>query len=317
MDFRDRRGLRQCAANALENANYNPKKLMLIYSGISLAVSLIVLCINYLLDHLIANTGGLGGIGQRSLLSTLRMCLELALFVVQPVWQFGILAVTLRLVRGSKVSPPTLVVGFYNFWPVLRLTLLTGLIIFGLAFAASYLGVIIFLFTPFSSALMDAMNNAPEVTEELINTIAGQSVVSLLVCVLLVAAVVMVPFLYKLRLCRYLLLDSQENRALQAIRISKGLMKGKRLTLFKLDLSFWWYYLLTGLTSAVCFGGELLASVGITLPIPGYLSPILFTAVSYALQLLVIYWKGVEVETTYAAFYQAVIQPPLVHVDEA
>ena len=57
--------------------------------------------------------------------------------------------------------------------------------------------------------------------------------------------------------------------------------------------------------------------MGITLPIPGYLSPILFTAVSYALQLLVIYWKGVEVETTYAAFYQAVIQPPLVHVDEA
>lgn len=317
MDFRDRRGLRQCAASALENANYNPKKLMLIYAGISLAASLIVMCISYLLDGLIANTSGLGGIGQRSLLSTLQLCLELALYVVLPVWQFGILAVTLRLVRGSTVSPPTLLIGFYNFWPILRLTLLQGLMIFGLTFAATYLGSILFLFTPLSTPLIDAMNNAPEITEELITAIAGQFIIPMLGCMLLVAGIVLIPFLYKLRLSYYLLLDSQENRALQAIRISKGLMRGKRLTLFKLDLSFWWYHLLIGLTSTVCFGYELLASMGVTLPMPGYLAAILFAAVGYALQLWVIYWKGVEVQTTYAAFYQAVIQPPLVHVDEA
>ena len=317
MDFRDRRSLRQCAQNALAGANYDPKKLMLIYAGVSLAATLIFMCIHYLLDNMIAKTGGLGGIGQRSLLSTLQMCLQLALQVVLPVWQFGLIAVTLRLVRGQNVTPPTLLVGFYNFWPVIRLVLLQGLLVFGIAMAASYLGTMVFLFTPWASGIMEAMSSAQELTEELMTAVMMESMLPLSVCTLLAIVALVVPYLYKLRLAFYLLLDSQEHRALQAIRISRGLMRGKRMALFKLDISFWWSYLLDGLALGVCFGDVVLTAVGVTLPIPFTVSAILFTVLGCALQLGLYYWKGMEVQTTYAAFYQAVIQPPLVPNHEA
>ena len=83
-------------ANArLENAG-NPKRLALIHTAIALGASFLLTLINYLLSLGIADTGGLDGVGTRTLLSTAQAMLELAVMLALPFWQLGIFYAALR-----------------------------------------------------------------------------------------------------------------------------------------------------------------------------------------------------------------------------
>ena len=80
---------------------------------------------------------------------------------------------------------------------------------------------------------------------------------------------------------------------------------GRRLDIFKLDLSFWWFYVLDGLTLALCYGDLILGLMGISLPISADVSYFLFYVLYLAAQLGLYVFARNRVECTYAAGYDA------------
>ena len=75
MDPHDRRALKSAARESLAAAPYDPRKLILLHTGVTIAVSLIGTILNFVLSKQIENTGGLGGMGLRSMLSTVQSVL--------------------------------------------------------------------------------------------------------------------------------------------------------------------------------------------------------------------------------------------------
>lgn len=67
----------------------------------------------------------------------------------------------------------------------------------------------------------------------------------------LAALVVSVAISYRYRMTSYFLIDRPDFTALEAIRASKATMRGWKMELFTLDLSFFGWYLLTGITLGV------------------------------------------------------------------
>ena len=93
---------------------------------------------------------------------------------------------------------------------------------------------------------------------------------------------------------------------MMALRESKKMMRGNRLALLKIDLSLWWYYGLSLLSMAVCYGGEFLALFGIVLPMPEMASFFLFYILSLGILLVSNLLFRNKVGVVYALFFDAV-----------
>ena len=66
----DPRSLKAEADAALQAAAYDPQKLILIHTGVIMALSLVLTALDYLLEQQIGTTGGLSGMGTRSIRDT-------------------------------------------------------------------------------------------------------------------------------------------------------------------------------------------------------------------------------------------------------
>lgn len=313
------------ATNRLESGK-DPRKVVLVYSAVVAVSSLVVNLLQFFLDNQISQTGGLQNIGTRSFLSTLNSVFPLVQTVVIACLTLGYTAAMLRIARRQFVSEKTMKAGFERFWVLLRTRLLQALIYFGLAFALCYLAFGIYMVTPLSSGLMDVAQSIMDMgilsSEALINALENDPALlyaaydalmpaMVIYCVLLLAAVWFVSYRY--RLTDYLLIDQPQLGAFGALRTSRQKMKGNIGSLFKLDLSFWWYYLLRGLISTVLlYGNVLLAMFGIQVPLSPtalfFATVIVYLAADFALN----YFLMNRVETTYALFYDTLNpqQPP-------
>ena len=126
MNISDRRGLKAEARDALAAASYDPKKLILIHSGASIALGLVLALVNYLLSLGIDGTGGLSGVGMRSILETAQSVLMIGQLTVAVFWQIGYIFAAMKIGKGETVGVRDLLQGFRNFGPVLRLRLFTA-----------------------------------------------------------------------------------------------------------------------------------------------------------------------------------------------
>ena len=113
--------------------------------------------------------------------------------------------------------------------------------------------------------------------------------------------VLLIPWLYKLRLAPFHILDG-ENSALRAMAQSQYEMHGNRFEMFKLDLCWWWYYGLLALASVPMYiyiyhgGGDVMYWV--------------LTLTSYGLQVLVQWQLMPRVQTSYALAYDQLKKEP-------
>lgn len=304
MDIRDRRGLRQAAKAALERASYDPKKLILIHTAASVALSLILSVVAHLLQMGIDGTGGLGGIGTRAILETIHSALTLAQAVAILFWQIGFTCAALAISRGQQATPITLTEGFRRFGPVLRLRLITGMLYFSVLFVGIYLASTIFTFTPWAQPLTEAIQVG---TEDALMAAMDEVMLPMSIVSIVVIAALLIPYHYRLRLIDYALLDDPRGSAMMAIRRSRMLMHKNRIALFRLDLSFWWFYALQFLTALVGYGDLILPAFGITLPWSATVSYYIFLLLCYGMQLLLYRWRGCDVEVAYAMAYQALL----------
>ena len=108
MNIRDRRAIHRSAANSLAQAQGEPKKILLIYLAIVTVLSLTGSVVSVLLSDRIANTGGLGNMGLRSVLSTAKTVLPLIQSLVLLGLEVGYCDVGLRISRGESL--PVLII---------------------------------------------------------------------------------------------------------------------------------------------------------------------------------------------------------------
>ena len=304
MDIRNRQGLKLEAKAALEAAQCDPKKLILVHTGASVTLALILALVDYLLEQQIGGTGGLSGVGTRAMLETAQTVLMLGQLVAVLFWQIGYTYVSLRLSRRQSVDYGSLLEGFRRFGVVLRLRLITGVLYCGIGFACVYVASLIFSFTPLAQTVMQAFEVG---TEEAMLAAMDQMMLPMMGILLATMLVLLVPYYYRLRQADLSLMDDPGAGALVALRKSRALMRGNRLQLLKLDLSFWWFYALELVTMLVAYGDILLPMFGVALPWSDTVSFYVFLVLCYLCQLCLYWWRGNEVQVTYARFYQALL----------
>ncbi len=290
---------------SLENAP-NHRRLVLISAGVTALAGLLASALNLLLEQGIGTTGGLGGLGLRSALTTVQSLISILMTVLLPFWAFGYTAVTLKLADGHPVADQDLLHGFRIFRPVLRLILLQELLYMLLALVCMHVGNTLLSFTPLASDVYDLM--LPVLLEggdiaSLDPDALSQAMIPMFIGCLVLFAAVAIPVSYRMRMAQFILLDQPQAGARRAIAESFYITKGNVLALVRLDLHFWWFYLLEAVLAVICYGDVLLPLVGIE--INGTVAFFLFYVISLALQ-LALYWQVKNrVSVTYAHAYRA------------
>lgn len=302
------RELKQDADRALALAP-EAKRLILIFSGAAAAVSLLASFVTFLLDSGIAGTGGLSGMGLRSILTSMQTMLSLGVLLAMPFWTMGYVAAVLKLGRRENAETKLLFSGFRRFGPVLRMLLLEVAVCFLLGVLCVNVGTTVLSFTPLIKPYMElamtldqSMLLQPDEATMLAMMDALQPVI--IACsVLYLGALAVLS--YFLRMARYILMDEPKVGAVRAMLGSVAMMKGNCRKLFRLDLSWWWYYALDLLVGAVCLGDLWLPRLGITFPFSEDVAYFIFYILGLGLQLALHVSCSNRVEVSYSLAYDS------------
>ena len=297
--------LKKKASNRLQSGN-DPKKVVLVYAGIVALSSLVVTVVQDLLDGQISQTGGIQNIGTRSMLTTADTVLTIAQLLLVMCLTLGYTGSMLRIARGQYASPNSLKAGGERIWVLLRTRLLQMLIMTAAAFALCFLVVNVCLLTPLSNRVIAVMGTVS--AEELLsNGLALMALYSAMLPIMLIYLVALVPLLWYFsctyRMVDYLLIDRPQLGAFGVLRESRRMMQGNMKMMLRVDLSFWWYYLLQALVSVLVYLNMVLAPFAIGLP-PEVLywgTVVLYLAADFALR----YFFSNKVAVTYALFYDS------------
>ena len=297
--------LKKKASNRLQSGN-DPKKVVLVYAGIVALSSLVVTVVQDLLDSQISQTGGIQNIGTRSMLTTADTVLTIVQLLLVMCLTLGYTGSMLRIARGQYASPNSLKAGGERIWVLLRTRLLQMLIMTAATFALCFLVVNVCLLTPLSNRVIAVMGTVS--AEELLsNGLALIALYSAMLPIILIYLVALVPLLWYFsctyRMVDYLLIDRPQLGAFGVMRESRRMMQDNMKMMFRVDLSFWWYYLLQALVSVLIYLNMVLALFAIGLP-PAVLywgTVVLYLAADFALR----YFFSNKVAVTYALFYDS------------
>lgn len=308
--------LRGQADRLLEKAG-DHKKLVLIHTVIALGGSVLITALNYLFSLQIAQTGGLSGLGLRSLLATVQSVLELVVMVALPFWEIGLLYTALKWRKGENAGMESLLQGFRRFGAVFAFRLLYGVVFLALGLVLIYVCSFLFAMTPFAKPLMEILEPVwtvtatPEQMEALLTPELIAAATKAMIPMLILFAVVFLPvaavLFYRLRFARFAVMEGE--RAGRSLRESLRMTRKRTGQLLKLDLHFWWFYLLQALCLAVSYGDSILAFFGIKLPVSPDGSFFFFYVLGAALQALLLWQYQSRVLTTYCLAYDALRDP--------
>lgn len=299
-------------------ASYSPKKLTFLHTGAVAVAGLVVALLSYLLNIGIGDTGGLGGIGPRAALETAQAMLQLLSTVLTPFWTMGFIAAALGYADRGSPTPRTLLSGFSCWGPVLRLLLLQVGIYFAASLLMVQLGSMLYAMSPSINrlyGLLEQLDPAGSMdTESLLLALeqlqAGEMtriLLGMLPYFLIPVGAVALYLSYRMRFASYLLMSLPQMGALLAITQSFRLTKGKCLSLLKLDLRFWWFYLMEVLVGVLCYGDLVLAAFGVDWGNIGWLASLLFYILALLVQIGLYVWKKPEVYTSYALFFKSLL----------
>ena len=299
-------------ANARLEQAANPKGLALIHTAIALGVSFLLTLITYLLSLEIADTGGLGGLGARSVLSTAQATLELVVMLALPFWQLGIFYAALRWEKGENAEFTHLLQGFRRLGAAFGLLVLRCILFISLGVIVVNISTFLFMMTPFAEPVMEVFEPLMEqavtpeqlwelLTPELMASATRASIPFFIMAGVLFL-VVAIPVFYRTRFANFALMEGQT--AGRAMIQSFIITKGSCLQVLKLDLSFWWFYVLQMLSVAICNADLLLAYLGVSLPVSGVAATVLFYALGSICQILLLWQFEAKRVTVYARAFR-------------
>ena len=264
MNIRHPKTVKSVARELLSRAG-QLRQILLVYCGILLASCLVTTGLGQGLGSLMSRSGGLGNLGTRSLLSTLQTLLPMAHTLVLLVLDLGLLAAMLRISRGQFTSPQTLRTGLVRFFPLLRLLLLQIPIYLALGLAMVYASMMVFFMTPLSNGvieLLTPMVNSGADPQQLVTMLTTddaalmaflKAVAPMYGILLVLMAAVMIPVSYRLGVAQLVLVEDPRAGAFRALSESFRMTRRNCMAFFKLDLSFWWYYLASMLVNVLPF----------------------------------------------------------------
>ena len=313
MNIRQPKTVRSVARELLSRAG-QLRQILLIYCGLLLASCLVTTGLNVDLDSMMSRSGGLGNLGTRSMLSTLQALLPLANTLVMLVLDLGLLAAMLRISRGQFTSPQTLRTGLARFFPMLRLILLQIPIYLALGIAAMYAAMMLFFVTPLSNAAMELLTpivTAGASSQQMMDSLLAdeaalmsffRAIAPMYGIVLALFLGLMIPVSYRLGMAKLVILDDPRAGAFRAVSESLKMTRRNCMAFFKLDLSFWWYYLLTLLVSVLSMAESFL-------PLSEAMGWLLYGA-ALLLQTLIYYFLRPRLEVSRCLIYNAIRPKP-------
>lgn len=302
------RGLRVSAANSLDRAE-KPGRIILIHTAAMLLLSLLLAVADHLLNQQISTTGGLGGMGTRSILTTVQSMLRLSQAILLPFWQAGYTYYILKVSHGQPAGVSDLYEGFRRFSPILRLKMFMIILVIPLAIVSTYASGILFAMTPWAAPMMQEM--AVLITEAaddqtMINTLTPLVLDNIVPIGILFGLCFLVGaffLFFRFRFAELWLMDHPQGGALAALINSHKLMKGNWKAMLRVDLSFWWFYLLELFITALALGDAVLDMMGIEMTTDAFGSYLIFFGLYLCGQLALYWWKRNHVSATYAHAY--------------
>lgn len=312
--------LRADANAAVAGFGKTAVKLIAVHAGITVGANLILSILSYVLDMGIAQTGGLSDIGTLALLETVQQFLQTVVNIALPFWQMGYVFAALQMARGHSADSVNLLTGFRHIGPVLRTHILRWVIYFALIMLGAQIACYIFMLTPAARNLMAVMEEILASMESsetldyaalLNNEAYMQAMIPAIPYMLIGALLPLIPFLYRMRMMDFVLMEEPRKGAFYAFGKSMRLTRKKCWALFKLDLHFWWYYLLQVLTVALLYGDVLLPMVGVELDMNADLAVFLFYGLALVCEFCLYVWKKNQVTATYALLYDQLCQPEI------
>ena len=284
----------------------NTQSLVLLHTGVTVGAAFVIMLLQYLLAEGIGNTGGLSGMGMRSVLETAQLVLQWANTLLLPFWSLGFLYVALLWAREAQTDKRDLLAGFRRVGPYLGLMLNRAILTILVLVVSINISSVIYMMTPAADRILELAENFGD-TDQMYDYLYSldmeqimvllRSMIPMMVIGCVLASVLLIPLLYRFRMAEYVILDQKGIRGIGAMILSAALLRRRRWQLFKLDLCFWWYYGLKILCAVLMDFGPLL-------PIEGDFAYI----VTYALYLVALF--GIEVcfrprvETAYACAYE-------------
>lgn len=284
----------------------SPRKLTLLYVGVTAAASLLTVLLELLTTALMADAGGLDGLSKRAFLSTVSAFFTFAVTVSMPFWSFGYVYTTLRLSRQETATPGSLFQGFRRIGAILGSAILQSLLYTLVITLCLNIASTAWMMSPAGLTILENAENILSATDP---EQMAQYVKLMLPVYIIAGLLAVFPCLflfYRLRLLGFGIMDGKGG--FRSLLESFRLMKGRVRSYIKLDLHFWWYYLLQALCAGLAWLDVGLSALGLQLP--G--NPQVWALICYigccAGQLLLAWYFQTEVAVTYATAYDEILQ---------
>lgn len=268
------RNIKKQAISALSDHPSDYRKLVFLHAAVSSVFLLVISLLGFAIDSAIVDTQGLSGIGTAGMLKSVYTICMLAGNILLPFWEMGILYTSLRVVRRQDTHFAMATQGFRRMAPLVGHYAMLLLIVVGIAFACFNVAVTPFLCMPLPEELEAAMQAIDftdvaqiEAFQEEYSGRIMEFSMPFLIVYFVVYGVFVILLSYRFRMCSYLLLEDERAGVMASFGISSRMTKGEKKNLFILDLSFWWYHLLTILLSFVIYVPDFLAAAEVTLPV--------------------------------------------------
>lgn len=312
MNIHDRAGLQHTAADRLRSSP-GIWRLFALQMAVTLGAGLVVSLLNALLDMGIADAGGLSGMGTRSMLMSLGGFLESAVSLLLPFWEVGFLYLAIQVARQERPGRGSLLRGFRWFAPVLRLKLLQVGMILALSMSAAYLIAFGMTALPESSPvvqeLLALVQDGTNVDPMAVWQLLIEHMLPLLLGCLVVLLAALAYFLFRFRLAEYAIVSGDTHRAFGALKSSWKQTRGHCLALLRLDLRFWWFYVLDYLVLAVFYLELFLELAGIRLPLDAQLLSWGSYLAYLVLRFCLYAFLKPRLQVTYALAYEELAHP--------
>ena len=202
---------------------------------------------------------------------------------------------------------------------MLLLRLIQGLLYMALGMGILYLCITVFMMTSLSNSMYTLMEPLmeQELTQQQLEELmlstdfafaSTEAMLPLFAIFGVLFAAVMLPLFYRMRFAEFSVMDG--SGPLAALVHSMRMTRKNSLQLVKLDLSFWWYYLLQLVCLILCYGDLLLPLFNISLPFSENTAFFLFFLLGSLCQGLLLWQFRSSVLTTYGMAYRALWQKP-------
>jgi uncharacterized membrane protein len=309
--------MKSIAARRLRKTGSNPRQLVLIHTGLVVVLNLVVSWLNLFLNEQIGTTGGLSGLGMRSILQTAQTLLSYFATFFTPFWSAGFLHAMIHIARGEEAGTGDLFDGFRRFGRIMSHTLWMILIMSTACIAMMYVVCNLFVLTPFAEeflSLMEPLLKNPEMfmADGTLNLelLPLDALFPTMIPLFIMYAAAVIPWClflsYVFRMSLFLLVEGIDRGAFGSFFVSAKLMKGHKWQMLKLDLSFWWFYALEALLMVVMYLDFILPMLGVALPINPTIAFFVPISLYGVLELALHWWKKAEIDVTYATAYETI-----------